>query len=96
VNEEFISDRVVNGMDSFNELKESVRDYTPEEVEKITRVPADLMKEAARIYATSKTAIIATGMGMSQQVVGTNNVFALINMMLITGQIGREYARGKL
>jgi formate dehydrogenase alpha subunit len=92
VNEDFISKRVMNGLEAFNGLKESVQDYTPEEVEKITNVPAGLMKEAARIYATSKTAIIATGMGMSQQVVGTNNVFALINMMLITGQIGREYA----
>jgi predicted molibdopterin-dependent oxidoreductase YjgC len=92
VNEKFINERVMNGMDAFEELKVSVKDYTPEEVEKITNVPAGLIREAARVYATSKTAIIATGMGMSQQVVGTNNVFALINMMLITGQIGREYA----
>ena len=34
--------------------------------------------------------MIATGMGMSQQVTGTNNVFSLINMMLITGKIGKE------
>lgn len=91
-NEEFIRERVMNGMDAFNELKEAVNDYSPEEVEKITAVPADLIRKAARLYATAKTSIIATGMGMSQQVVGTNNVFALINMMLIAGQIGREYA----
>jgi formate dehydrogenase alpha subunit len=92
VDEKFINERVVNGLEAFSELKEVAKDYTPEEVESITNVPADLIRQAARIYATSKTAIIATGMGMSQQVVGTNNVFALINMMLITGQIGREYA----
>jgi predicted molibdopterin-dependent oxidoreductase YjgC len=34
--------------------------------------------------------MIATGMGLSQQVTGTYNVFSLINMMLITGQVGRE------
>ncbi|HBE43221.1 MAG TPA: formate dehydrogenase subunit alpha, partial [Bacteroidales bacterium] len=34
--------------------------------------------------------MIATGMGMSQQVTGTHNVFCLINMMLITGKVGRE------
>ncbi|MBE0674159.1 MAG: molybdopterin-dependent oxidoreductase, partial [Bacteroidales bacterium] len=39
---------------------------------------------------TSPTAMIATGMGLSQQVTGTHNVFCLINMMLITGQVGRE------
>jgi len=92
VNTKFLIERVVNGMDAFEDLKESVKDYSPEEVEKITGVPADLLKGAARIYASSETAIIATGMGMSQQVVGTNNVFALINMMLITGQIGREHS----
>jgi formate dehydrogenase alpha subunit len=91
-NEKFICERVVNGMEAFNELKEIVKEYTPGEVERITSVPAETLIRAARMYATSKTAIIATGMGMSQQVVGTNNVFALINMMLITGQIGRENA----
>jgi formate dehydrogenase alpha subunit len=92
INEKFILDRVVNGREALDELKNVVKDYSPDEVQKITRVPKELIIDAARIYAKAKTAIIATGMGMSQQVVGTNNVFALINMMLITGQIGREYA----
>jgi formate dehydrogenase alpha subunit len=92
INEQFIRTRIQNSDVVIDELRESVKHYTPEETEKITSVPALLLSEAARIYATSATAIIATGMGMSQQVVGTNNVFALINMMLITGQIGREHA----
>jgi len=53
-------------------------------------VPAEDLITAARLYATSPTSMIATGMGMSQQVTGTHNVFCLINMMLITGQVGRE------
>ena len=92
INREFIRERVRDSDVIVEELARTVEDYTPEETEKITGVPAMLMAEAARIYATAKTAIIATGMGMSQQVTGTNNVFALINMMLITGQIGREHA----
>ena len=56
----------------------------------ITGVPAALLEQAARIYATSATAIIATGMGMSQQTTGTHNVFCLINLMLVTGKIGKE------
>jgi len=86
----FLSERVDGGMEAFEELKLLVEKYTPEIVEEITTVPADLMIEAARIYASADTAMIATGMGMSQQVTGTHNVFSLINMMLITGQIGRE------
>ena len=90
--EEFIRNRVQNGSEAFNVLKKTALEYTPGVVEKITSVPKELFISAARIYAGSKTAIIATGMGLSQQVIGTNNVFALINMMLITGQIGKEYS----
>lgn len=90
VNESFIKERVDGGMEAFERLKTVVMNYTPEVVENITGVKAELVKEAAIMYAKASTAMIATGMGMSQQTVGTNNVFALINLCLITGQIGRE------
>lgn len=90
IDEAFIRERVDGGMQAFEELKALVEKYTPRLVEDITTVPADMMIRAARIYARSDTAMIATGMGLSQQVTGTHNVFTLINMMLITGQIGRE------
>ncbi len=90
IDETFIKTRVRGGLKSFDELKELVEKYTPAFVQEITRVPADLMIAAARMYSRSDTAMVATGMGMSQQVTGTNNVFSLINMMLITGQIGKE------
>ncbi|MDX2415270.1 MAG: formate dehydrogenase subunit alpha [Bacteroidales bacterium] len=90
IDETFIKTRVRGGMKAFEELKELVEKYTPALVQEITRVPADLMIAAARMYSRSDTAMVATGMGMSQQVTGTNNVFSLINMMLITGQIGKE------
>lgn len=90
--ETFISKRVRGGMEAFESLKALTEKYTPEVTENITGVPAALLEAAARLYATSPTAMIATGMGMSQQVTGSNNVFSLINMMLITGQIGKERA----
>jgi formate dehydrogenase alpha subunit len=92
VDYDFIEKRVDGGMEAFHALKEVVEKYTPEYVEEVTGVPAALMAEAARIYATAKRPLIGTGMGFSQQVTGTHNVFCLINMMLITGQIGREGA----
>lgn len=92
IKEKFIRQRIRGGEESFNELKELVAKYTPEVVEYITTVPADKMIAASRMYSQASTAMIATGMGMSQQVTGTHNVFSLINMMLITGQIGRERA----
>jgi formate dehydrogenase alpha subunit len=90
--EGFIGARVKRGMEAFEELRELTTRYTPEFTEEITGVKASLIEEAAQIYAKSPTAMIATGMGMSQQVTGSNNVFSLINMMLISGQIGKERA----
>jgi formate dehydrogenase alpha subunit len=92
IDETFIKTRIKNGIEAFKALKEQTLKYTPEMVENITGVPKELLEAAAGMYATSGTAIIATGMGMSQQVTGTHNVFVLINMMLITGQVGKEGA----
>lgn len=92
IDETFIKERVDGGMNAFEVLKKLVEKYTPEKTEKITNVPKEKFTEAARMYARAATAMIATGMGMSQQVTGTHNVFALINMMLISGQIGKERA----
>ncbi len=90
IDKNFIENRIEGGWEAFEQLKQVVEKYNPEVVEQITGVSRDLFTEAARIYAKAPTAMIATGMGMSQQTVGTNNVFSLLNMCLITGKIGRE------
>ncbi|MBN2778486.1 MAG: formate dehydrogenase subunit alpha [Bacteroidales bacterium] len=90
VDKEFIKNRVEDGLKAFDELKSLTDKYTPEYTEKITGISKEKIEAAAKMYATAPTAMIATGMGMSQQTVGTNNVFSLINMCLITGQIGKE------
>ncbi|PLX06152.1 MAG: formate dehydrogenase subunit alpha [Marinilabiliales bacterium] len=92
IDEDFIKNRVEDGLKAFDTLKDLTDKYTPEYTEKITGIPAEKLHAAAEMYATAPTAMIATGMGMSQQTVGTNNVFSLINMCLVTGQIGRERA----
>ncbi|MCF8218300.1 MAG: formate dehydrogenase subunit alpha [Bacteroidales bacterium] len=92
IDTDFIQKRVEHGMEAFEELRNVSQKYTPEYVEEVTGVAAHDIEKAARIYAKAPTAMIATGMGMSQQVTGTNNVFSLINLMLITGQIGKERA----
>ena len=76
-------------MQAFDELKTLVSNYPPETVEEITGVPQGKLLTAARIFARANKALIATGMGCSQQVTGTHTVFSLINMCLITGQIGK-------
>lgn len=86
---DFIEKRVDGGMKAFEELQLLVEKYTPEYASEITGVEASLISEAARTYARAKRPLIATGMGFSQQVTGTHNVFCLINLCLITGQIGK-------
>lgn len=89
---EFIEKRVEDGLRAVDALWQCVEPYSLAVVEEITGVDQELITRAARIYATAESAITATGMGMSQQVVGTNNVFALINMMLICGQVGKPHS----
>src|SRR5437870_2397823 len=52
-------------------------------------VPAQTIREVARLYATSKGSMILWGMGISQHVHGTDNARCLIALTLMTGQIGR-------
>ncbi len=52
-NKEFIAERTEN----FDALKETVKKYTPEYVEKITGIPADDLKKAARIYAKARRCV---------------------------------------
>ncbi len=90
IDQEFIKTRVEDGMQAFEQLKQLVAKYSPEKTCEITGVPTHKLHEAAKMYANATTAMIATGMGMSQQTTGTNNVFSLINLCLITGKIGKE------
>ncbi len=85
VDEEFIASRTSN----FEELKERVKDFSPEEMAPICGIESDVIRECARAYATSKASIIFWGMGISQHVHGTDNARCLIALSLMTGQIGR-------
>ena len=52
-------------------------------------IPAETIREVARLYATSKGSMILWGMGISQHVHGTDNARCLIALCMMTGQIGR-------
>ncbi|RKS78496.1 formate dehydrogenase major subunit [Haloarcula quadrata] len=55
----------------------------------VAGVDPETVREAARAYAEADTAAIVTGMGMSQHTCGTDNVHALLNLALLTGNVGR-------
>src|SRR3954453_4280225 len=75
--------------EDFDELKEHVKDYTPERMAEICGIEAEELRTVARLYARSEASIVFWGMGVSQHTHGTDNVRCLIAMALTTGQIGR-------
>ncbi len=70
-------------------LVQNVQGYGPEAMAPICGIPAETIREVARLYATSKGSMILWGMGISQHVHGTDNARCLIALALMTGQIGR-------
>lgn len=78
--------------EGFEELKERIKEFTPERMAPVCGVDAQTLREVARLYARSKASLIFWGMGISQHVHGTDNARCLIAMALTTGQIGRPGA----
>jgi formate dehydrogenase major subunit len=76
--------------EGYEDLRERMKDFSPERMEAVCGVPAATLREVARLYAKSRASIIFWGMGISQHVHGTDNARCLIALSLITGQIGRS------
>ncbi len=76
--------------EGFGSLKEALKDYPPEKVEKITGVPAEQIEKAAELYAKANRSSIVYAMGITQHTTGTDNVLSLANLAMITGNVGRE------
>lgn len=83
---EFIKDRT----EGFEKFCKTVERYTPEIVEKISRVRAGALKSAARMYANAERGMIIYCLGITQHITGTDNVLSLANLALLTGNIGKE------
>lgn len=85
VDEAFVASRT----EDFERLASNSRDYAPEKMADVCGIPAETIREVARIYARSRHSMIFWGMGVSQHVHGTDNARCLIALSLITGNIGR-------
>lgn len=72
----------------FEQLKKHVQEYSPEKVSEITWVPADSIREAARLYATSKPACLTWGNGIDNNVNSFGTARALAILRSITGNAG--------
>ena len=83
---EFVRERCEN----FEEFAEAVEKYTPEYVEKIAGIPAELLVEAARAFGRAERAMIFYSMGLTQHTSGTDNVLAIANLAMLTGNVGKR------
>ncbi|MBW1698869.1 MAG: formate dehydrogenase subunit alpha [Deltaproteobacteria bacterium] len=81
----FIAERCEN----FDAFRQSLESFDLDFVEEKTTVPRDLIVEAARLYATKKPAAILYAMGITQHTHGTDNVLAIANLAMLTGNIGK-------
>ena len=82
---DFIEARTEN----FDALKDSVKDCTPQWAEDISGVPAAMIIEAAQAYSHAGSAAIFWAMGITQSSHGVDNVQALANLALLTGNFGK-------
>jgi len=85
--EEFVANR----SEGFAEWAKVLDEYTPEYVEQITDVPAEDLRRAARLYARPpfSGSCLIWGMGITQHTNGTANAHGLLNLALLTGQLGK-------
>jgi len=80
---------IENATSAFEVYRESVEPYTLEHAEKITGVPAGVIKEFAHAYARADRAQLCWTLGITEHHNAVDNVLALINLALLTGQVGR-------
>ncbi len=64
--------------------------HSPEEVEKLSGVPAETIRGAARLYATGGNGAIYYGLGVTEHSQGSTTVIGIANLAMLTGNIGRK------
>ncbi len=73
----------------FEEFAEHVKDYTPERVAEIAWVSADVIREAARMYANAERALVQWGVALDQRDDCLNGSRAIMDLMIITGNLDK-------
>jgi len=90
VNEGLVDiDFVKRRTENFEGLLDVVMRYTPAVGARITGVPAEDIKKAARVFATQQRSMFFYSMGITQHITGVDNVKACANLIMLTGHIGQ-------
>ena len=81
----FVQERV----SEFDEFREFIAAWPPERAAAICGVDADLIRNAARLYAGAKPSMCFHGLGVTEHTQGTDGVMTLVNLALLTGNLGQ-------
>jgi len=89
--DEGLADRafVESRCEGFEEFRENLKNYDVETAAKYCNVDADLIRQAARLYATGKPSGIYYTLGITEHSCGTDNVKNVANLAMLCGQIGK-------
>ena len=79
-------ERATEGFDAY---RAAVDAYTLERGEALTGVKAEVIREMAHAYARADRAQICWTLGITEHHNAVDNVFAIINLSLLTGHVGR-------
>ena len=80
---------VERATEGFEEYAASVEPFTLDEGERLTGVPADVIRETAHAFARADRAMICWTLGITEHHNAVDNVLALINLGLLCGHVGR-------
>ena len=80
---------IENATEGFDEYAASVEAFTLEEGERLTGVPAEVIREVAHAFARADRAMICWTLGITEHHNAVDNVLALINLGLLCGHVGR-------
>lgn len=85
VDQEFIENRC----EDWQGFKQSILDLDINQLEAITGVDQDLVKQAALAYAKANRAMSFHGLGVTEHSQGSRTVMNIANLAMMTGNIGR-------
>ena len=83
--QDFVREHIAN----WDDFKQFVSPWAPERAAAICGVEPELIRRAARLYAKNKPSICFHGLGMTEHIQGTDGVRCLVNLALLTGNIGK-------
>jgi formate dehydrogenase major subunit len=88
IDREFVATRV----SEWDKFRSFIHTWTPEKAASICGVDAGLIREAARAYGRDKPSLSIHGLGLTEHIQGTEGVMCLVDLALLSGNIGKQGA----